>query len=56
MEYDVHHRDLSVPLKLTLGHRHQPFRQAFPFSEVGIMMCHAGDRGISWSFQSLIRG
>lgn len=32
----MHHRDLSVPLKLTLVHRPDCFSQPFPFSEVDI--------------------
>lgn len=44
---------LSVPLKLTPGHRPDCSGQAFPFSEVDITTCHAGERGISWSLQGL---
>lgn len=56
MEYDTHRRDLSGPLKLTLGHHPDCFSQAFPFSKVDIPMCHAGERQISRSLQGLIHG
>lgn len=36
VEYDMHHGDLPVPLKLTLGHRPDCFSQALPFSDVDI--------------------
>jgi len=36
VEYDIHHSNLSVPLKLTIGHHPDCFSQAFPFSDVDI--------------------
>lgn len=53
MEYDMHHRDLSVPLQFTLGHCHESFSQAFPFNEVGIMMYMHGKEELAGVFSSM---